>query len=90
MKIRDAFIPALAVVVAVGFLGCTDAKKEQAAKEQERQRLELERQAQADAAKANKAITTNNQKMFSRMNASSPGGKAPENAPSTETSAPKK
>lgn len=68
--------------VAALFLaaGCGESNAEKLAKEKERQRIELEKQAQADAAKANKAITTNNQKMFSKMNSSSPGSSSPESA----------
>lgn len=62
-----------AALLSLALHGCGDSKKEQAAKENERQRIEAEKQAQADAAKANKAITTNNQKMFNRMNSSGPG-----------------
>jgi hypothetical protein len=75
----------LTVVLAVTVLvaGCGDSKAEKAAKERERQRMELERQAHADAAKANKAITTNNQKMFSKMNSSSPGATPTQSQPPT-------
>lgn len=68
-------IPSALTIIALALGGCSDARQEQAAKENERKRLEAEQQAQADAAKANKAITTNNQKMFGRMNSSSPGAK---------------
>jgi hypothetical protein len=61
------------LIFAVFVTGCGDSQAEKAAKERERQRIEQEKQAQIEAEKANKAITANNQKMFSRMNASSPG-----------------
>ena len=78
MKTRETITSALIIVSLATLTACSDARQEQAAKENEKKRLEAEQQAQADAAKANKAITTNNQKMFSRMNASSPGAKATE------------
>ncbi len=78
MKTREAITSALILVSLVALSACSDARQEQAAKENEKKRLEAEQQAQADAAKANKAITINNQKMFSRMNASSPGAKSTE------------
>lgn len=65
--------------------GCGETQAEKAAKERERQRIEQEKQAQADAEKANKAITTNNQKMFGRMNASSPGASTSEATTLTTT-----
>ncbi len=79
-KITSSVIAATLLIVLVG---CGESKSQAAAKEKERQRIELEKQAQADAAKANKAITTNNQKMFSRMNSSGPGAQAPESATPT-------
>ncbi len=82
------------LLAAVGFLvlvftGCGPSKDELAVKE--RQRLELEKQAERDAAKGNKAITDMNKKMFSRMNASSPGATAagtPPAQPAPETKKP--
>ena len=88
MKNREATTAALILISLATFTGCSDARQEQAAKENEKKRIEAEQQAQADAAKANKAITTNNQKMFSRMNASSPGEKAPSSAPQPPTESP--
>ena len=67
--------------------GCGDSQAEKAAKERQREQLEAEKQAQADADRANKAITANNQKMFSRMNASSPGATTTQ---STQPNAPEK
>lgn len=74
----------LGLICAALVAGCGDSKAEKAARERERQRIEQEKQAQAEAEKANKAITANNQKMFSRMNDSSPGATtqpAPQNPP---------
>ena len=92
MKTREAITSALMLISLATLPACSDARQEQAAKENERKRLEAEQQAQAEAAKANKAITTNNQKMFSRMNASGPGSKTSPDAsqPATESPPPKK
>jgi hypothetical protein len=66
------------IVLAVILAGCGESRREREARE--RARLEQEQQAERDAAKANKAITDMNRKMFGRMNASSPGATTPTTA----------
>lgn len=70
--------------------GCGPSKEDLAAKE--RARIEQEKQAQADAAKANKAITDMNKKMFSKMNASRTGSQEAQptqNPPEKKSESPK-
>lgn len=73
MKLRNFKVCLLAPLFLL--VGCGPSKDELAARE--RQRIEQEKQAAKDAEKANKAISDNNKKMFSRMNASSPGSTTP-------------
>lgn len=79
MKFRRPIIVSALALLAVSLVGCGPSKEELA--ERERARLELERQAQADAAKANKAITDMNKKMFKQMNASRTGAKTQDTTP---------
>jgi len=72
--LKIGFTVAVAVL-ALALVGCGPSKDELAARE--RARLEAEKQAEADAAKANKAITDINKKMFGRINASTPGAPTP-------------
>jgi len=71
MKPHRRFKLAALIALAAVFIGCSESRKDREARE--RARLEQEKQAERDAAKANKAITDMNKKMFGRMNASSPG-----------------
>jgi len=80
MKARKKTLTPLLALLVAGLAGCGPSKDELAARE--RARIEAERKAQEDAAKANKAITDMNQKMFSRMNASRTGApQQPANPP---------
>jgi hypothetical protein len=87
-NVSRIFLVGLPLVFCV--VGCGPSKEELAARE--RARLELERQAQADAAKANKAITEMNKKMFSKMNASRTGApnRPPEPPAPTKSESPKR
>lgn len=76
MKNHKLILTVSILVAVLSLTGCGPSKEELAAKE--RARIELEKQAQADAAKANKAITDMNKKMFSKMNASRTGSQAAE------------
>jgi Tfp pilus assembly protein PilE len=71
MKTNRRIQCAALIALAAIFAGCGESRKDREARE--RARLEQEQQAERDAAKANKAITDMNRKMFGRMNASSPG-----------------
>ena len=88
MKTRKQIIVAALALLVAGLAGCGPSKDELAARE--RARLELERQAQADAAKANKAITEMNKKMFSRMNASRTGPSPQPKIPPAQPAPPEK
>ena len=79
MKTDKRIVVAALALLAGSVVGCGPSKEELAARE--RARLEVERQAQQDAAKANKAITEMNKKMFSRMNASRTGTPVPATQP---------
>ena len=84
MKPLKIGFTAAVAVLALALGGCGPSKDELAARE--RARLEAEKQAEADAAKANKAITDMNKKMFGRINTSTPGAPTPPPAqPTPET-----
>jgi hypothetical protein len=86
MKARSSFLCLFAALFALVLAGCGPSKDELAARE--RQRIEQEKQAAKEAEKANKAITDNNKKMFSRINASSPGSSTPTDSASATSPAP--
>lgn len=88
MKTPNRPLCAIAALSVLILVGCGPSKDELAARE--RARIEQEKQAAKDAEKANKAITDNNKKMFSRMNSSSPGSTSPEPSPATPPAEPKK
>lgn len=88
MKPFKPIISVALALFAVGLAGCGPSKEELAARE--RARLELERQAQENAAKANKAITDMNKKMFRQMNASRTGAGTPPDKREPEPAAPEK
>lgn len=75
MRTHKLGLVLVAFVFALAFTGCGPSKDELAARE--RARLEAEKQATADAAKANKAITDMNKKMFGRTNNSTSGAPTP-------------
>ena len=61
MKATRLMVLGTVLLLPCGLAGCGPSASERAA--QERKRLELEEQAQRDARKANRAITTMNQKL---------------------------